>query len=69
MIMEEQKSRMDSLIEWARNNPDRNISQRVARKYLEDDVYFWEARSFAKATDQMKYAEKTQRGFLFTVIP
>jgi len=69
--MEERESRMDSLIQWARNNPDRNISQRVARKYLEDDVYFWEARSFARATDQIKYAEvqKTQSGFLFTVIP
>ena len=69
--MEERESRMNSLIEWARNNPDRIISQRVARKYLEDDVYFWEARSFARATGQTKYAkvQKTQRGFLFTVIP
>jgi hypothetical protein len=63
LIMEERESRMNSLMEWARNNPDRNISQRFARKYLEDDEYFW--------TDQIKYAEvqKTQKGFRFTVIP
>ena len=61
--MQERESRTNSFIERARNYRDRHISQRFARKYLEDDVYFW--------TDQIKYAEvqKTQKGFLFTVIP
>jgi len=56
LIMEEQKSRMDSLIEWAKNNYDRNISQRVARKYLEDDAYFWAVLSNIRATNQVKHA-------------
>jgi len=54
--MEEKKSRVDALIEWAKNNYDRNISQRVARKYLEDDAYFWEVLSNARATNQVKHA-------------
>jgi len=53
--MEEKKSRMDSLVEWARNNYGRRISLRVARKYLKDDAYFWAELSDARSTHQLKY--------------
>lgn len=53
--MEEKKSRMESLIEWARNNYGRHISIRVARKYLKDDGYFWAALSDARANHHLKY--------------
>ena len=56
MIMEEKESRMDSLIKWAKNNYDCSISLRVARKYLEDDAYFWAALSNNRVTNQAKYA-------------
>ena len=47
LTMEDEKSsRMYSLTEWARNNYGRHISLRVARKYLEDDTYFWAALKF-----------------------
>lgn len=52
--MEEKKRRMDSLIEWARNNYGRHISLRVARKYLEDDAYFWVALREARIAHQLK---------------
>ena len=55
LIMEEKKNRMDSLIEWARNNYGRHISLRVARKYLQDDTYFWTELSDARSTHQLKY--------------
>lgn len=55
LIMEEKKSRMESLIEWARNNYSRQISLRVARKYLKDDAYFWAALSDARSAHQPKY--------------
>ncbi|UCF16413.1 MAG: hypothetical protein JSW59_02945 [Phycisphaerales bacterium] len=57
--MEEKKSRMDSLIEWARNNYGRHISIRVARKYLKDDGYFWAALSDARASHQLKYEKNS----------
>lgn len=56
-MMEEKKSRMDSLIEWARNNYGRQISLRVARKYLKDDAYFWAALGDARSTHRPKYAD------------
>ncbi|UCE47175.1 MAG: hypothetical protein JSW47_16415 [Phycisphaerales bacterium] len=59
LIMEEKKSRMDSLIEWARNNYGRHISIRVARKYLKDDGYFWAALSDARASHQLKYEKNS----------
>ena len=54
--MEEKKSRIESLIEWAKNNHGRHISQRVARKYFQDDMYFWAALSNARANNQVKCA-------------
>ena len=55
LIMEEKKSRMESLVEWARNNNGRHISLRVAKKYLRDDACFWAELSDARSTHHLKY--------------
>ncbi len=57
--MEEKKSRTDSLREWARNNYSRRISLRVARKYLQDDAYFWAELSDARSTHHLEYGNYT----------
>jgi hypothetical protein len=53
--MEDRRSRMESLIEWARKNYERHISIRVARKYLKDDGYFWAALSDARANHHLRF--------------
>ncbi len=50
--MEHNRSRIDSLADWARNNYGCSISLRVARKYLNDDAHFWAALSDVKASNQ-----------------
>ena len=53
--MEEEKSRTNSLIEWARKNHTSYISIRVARKYLEDDIHFWMALGEARTIHRSRY--------------
>jgi hypothetical protein len=53
LMVEDDKSTTNSLIDWARNNYGCSISLRVARKYLKDDAYFWAALSEARAIHQL----------------
>ena len=48
----EKKGRIDSAIKWAKNKCGRQISLRVARKYLEDDAYFLAASDARAAIGQ-----------------